>query len=337
MSAQTVNLNGREVLLSSLPPAIRDAVLKNSQSSASAFLPNVVNPDSRTKNLDAKIINDQNLAILSQQLAGASSPREAIRLREQAINAGVKHTSLHLGAPTKEVLAQLEASKSQQNFQDSKISIQSQIDGLEAKGIVAGNTSGDLGQARSRAKAKQVFSIQQQFTKAKTGQVRSVLDSPEFSVIKAEGGDVQGFDLAGLLNQKGVSVPKFQTEIVNEIAQADIQGDVQTQQNINQILQRSGFTNQVTVKSGILSGLQDNPLLADTQSTINTILTGTPITDFGFTSTDPLGGFDTGFFGGGESLLDETDADGAGIAQFLPFIIIGAVGIGLLFILRGKL
>jgi hypothetical protein len=319
-----VNIGGKRTLTSSLPPALRESIARSQISAPQPFLKNIVDPNSRTKNLDAKIINDQNLAILSQQLAGASSPREAIALRERAINAGVKHTSLHLGAPTKEVLAQLNASKSQQNFQDKKISLSSQIEALEAKGIVAGNTSGDLGQARSRAKAQQVFSIQQQFTKAKSGQVREVLDSPEFSIIKAEGGDVQGFDLAGLLNQKGVSVPKFQTEIVNEIAQA-------------QILQRSGFTNQVTVQNGVLSGLQDNPLLSDTQSTINTILTGTPITDFGFTSTDPLGGFDTGFFGGGESLQDVTEADGAGIAQFLPFIIIGAVGIGLLFILRGKL
>lgn len=311
-----VSLSGKQVLFTSLPKGTQDALRK---------------------------ANIEQTVTLSKTLDTFNSPfstaREKIGARETLIKSGVEGTALHLGAPTKEVIAQLQASADQQNFSDKRDPIIRQIQELEARGIVSGNTSGKIGQAQSKAKAQQVFSIQQQFTQAKTGQVREVLDSPEFAMIKAEGGDIQGVDLAGLLTLKGVAVPKFQTEIVNEIAQADIQGDVQTAQNINQILSKSGFTEQVTVKQGVLSGLQANPILADTQSNINKILTGTPITDFGFVSTDPLEGLTPqglGFFGAGESLPEATDAD-FDIKTILPFIVLGVIAIAVIFLItRGK-
>lgn len=337
MSAEFVNLNGRQVAVSSLPPAIRETILRNANNPLTqSFEKFTKNPDSRTPNQDFRELNQRNLALLQQKLSSAKTPREQIRLREQAIKAGVKGTSLHLGGATPEVLAQLQKSRDQNNFLDKKQSIQRTIDTKVKEGIVLGNSS--TRPNLTQQTANRTFAIQQAFTDAKTAQVRETFDSPEFQLLK-ESGDSTGFGFADLLNAKGVAVPKHEALIVNELAQADIQGDFQTAQNINRILEQSGFTNKVTVSNGTLSGLESNPVLSQTQDSINAIISGSPSilasTGAGFGNLDPnltfadLPSLD-------QPLEEEGFNGGSGILGLLtnPFVLLG-IGAVILFIILG--
>jgi hypothetical protein len=210
------------------------------------------------------------------------SAREKARIREQLIASGADNTFSHLGAPTPEVVKQLTESAEQQNDVQKKFELLKNTQQLiDERGIVLGNSS--TRPELSKQKAQQVFTIQQEYTKLKSQQVRDALDSPEFQQIKQAGTQEGTVDttqaLNDLLNRKGISAPKYETQIVNELAQADIQGDFQTAQNINQILAKSGFTEQVTVQDGLLSGLQFNEVLAGSQEQINQVISGAPSVD----------------------------------------------------------
>jgi hypothetical protein len=210
------------------------------------------------------------------------SPREKARIREQLIASGAENTFLHLGAPTPEVVKQLTESAEQQNDVQKKFEILKQTQQLiDERGIVLGNSS--TRPELSKQKAQQVFGIQQEFTKLKSQQVADALASPEFQAIKQAGtqeGTVNTTQaLNDLLNRKGIAVPKYETEIVNELAQADIQGDFQTSQNINNILSKAGFTTSVSVQDGLLSGLETNPILQGSQEQINQVISGAPSVD----------------------------------------------------------
>jgi hypothetical protein len=339
-SIEFVNLNGRQVAVSSLPPAIRDTIIRNANNpltqSFEKFTPN---PDSRTPNQDFRQLNERNLALLQTKLASASSPREMMKLREQAIKAGVKGSSLHLGGATPEVLAQLQKSRDQNNFLDKKQSIQKTIDQKVKEGIVLGNSS--TRPNLTQQTANRTFAIQQAFTDAKSAQVRETFDSPEFQLLK-QSGDSTGFGFADLLNAKGIAVPKHESLIVNELAQADIQGDFQTAQNINRILEQSGFTDKVSVTNGQLSGLESNPVLSSTQSSVNAILTGAPSilgTDLGFGNIDPTSDLRFSDLPALDKPLEEEGFNGgAGILGLLtnPFILLGIGAIILFAILAGR-
>jgi len=196
------------------------------------------------------------------------SPRERVRIREQAIKAGVKGTSLHLGQATPEVINQLEKSKSQQKRPEKAAVIQQQIDVLKSQGIVTGNTSGAEGQARSKANAQAVFRIERKATESKNIQVRSALQSPEFIALKEKG--VKGANTT-VLNQRNIAFPKVQTQIINEVAQVNIQGKTATQSNINSILEKAGLApHSITITDrGTLEG---TPNTSKIVQEINSIL-----------------------------------------------------------------
>lgn len=348
-----VNLSGKKVLFSSLPEGTQKA-LRNIQAGKTA---------SGTKSLITvqKTLGERrekgtlvkapafggSLSQAFEIMNSASfTPRERMKAREQLIKAGVKGTSLHLGAPTPEVLAQLQKSASQQNFQEKRTDIENQIKLLEKKGVVSGNSS--TRPELSKQVAERTFAIQQAYTQQKTDQVRALLDSPEFLQLK-QSGDASGASTftkyQDLLNQKGISAPRFEMEIVNELAQADIQGDVVTAQNIQRILERAGFTDSVSVASDgagttQLTGLEDNPVLSGFQDQLNLVITGAPslsafgdgtfgdpISDLRFTDLPELGGAD----------VDTEDTAGSGILGLLtnPFVLLGIGAIVLFIILLG--
>jgi hypothetical protein len=146
------------------------------------------------------------------------SPRSRIRARESLINSGVKHTSLHLGAGTPEVFAQLQASAGQQNFAEKQADILNQIQLLEKKGVVSGNSS--TRPQLSKQVAERTFAIQQEYTRQKSQQVADLYTSPEFIELKQAGDSDGGSTFTkfqSLLNQKGISAPRFEMEILNEL------------------------------------------------------------------------------------------------------------------------
>lgn len=349
-----VNINGKLVRTSTLPPAIQKSVSNVTQ----GLTPSGQNPLTQAKNFTGKSkiapslvgilgsgsssnISTKDPTRLKQLFDIMSSdqftPRERIRAREILINSGIKHTQLHLGAGTPEVIAQLKNSANQQKFPEKKQAILQQIQELEKQGIALGNSS--TRPELSKTTAERVFKIQQAYTQSKSKEVRDVLDSPEFKQIKESGGDIGGFGLSDLLNAKGVSAPRYETLILNELAQKDIQGDNVTLSNINNILNRSGFTNTVTfTDKGELAGLENNPLLDRTQSTINQIIGGAgalgdlgiPTSDLRFSDIPAL-----------QEQIDESeDSTGSGILDLLlspiGLIVIGVIAVLLIFALKGK-
>jgi hypothetical protein len=261
-------------------------------------------------------------------------PRERIRAREILIKSGVKGTSLHLGGATPEVLKQLQASKSQQNFSEKKTALESQIQKKVAQGIVLGNSS--TRPELSKQVAERTFAIQQDFTKSKSAEVRNLLDSQEFINLKqqgTQGGTVNTTEeLNKLLNAKGIAVPRFEAEIVNELAQSDIIGEQQTAININRILEQAGFGGvQTTVSGGTLGGLESNEALGDFQTQVNEVVAGSsafgsPTSDVRFTDLGALGG-----------LPAPLEEEGGSIFDILlnPFVIMGIGAVILLLVLAG--
>lgn len=273
-------------------------------------------------------VEENNRALADPRL----SPRQRIKLREQLIKAGVKGTSLHLGAVTPEVLAQLKASEKQQKFFEKKVDLRKLTNlAVSSEGLGSGNTSGAVGQARSRVKAQEVFAIQKAFTKSKGKQVQDVFSSVDFKTIKeggTKGGTVKTFtSFQELLNKRGVAVPTYERAIVTELAQQDIQGKQSTEQNISRILSNQGFptvdvkiTDQGTLETGSAGG----EFLAPIIKSINAGLTG--ITDTGLPS--PTFGFD-------EPTGEESQVGGFDIMNLLKnplvwVIILGIIGLVLI-------
>ncbi len=272
---------------------------------------------------------------INRALADPSlSPREAIRLREQLINAGVKGTSLHLGAVTPEVLAQLKASEKQNNFTTSKAQIRKNTNlAISKNGLGLGNSS--TRPELTQQTAKKVFKIQKDYTQQVGSQVQGAYASPEFQAIKqggSQGGKVNTNELfANLLNNMGIAVPTYHRAIITELAQQDIQGKQATEQNISRILSNQGFpavdvkiTDQGTLNTGSAGG----DLLPQIISSINGGISGGQIGSGELPS--PTYGFD-------ETAQD--NAGGSGILGFLknPIVLIVLVGIVLAILFRGKL
>jgi hypothetical protein len=181
-----------------------------------------------------------------------TDPRLAIRLREEAIAKGIKGTSLTLGSISPTALASLEMQRDIQNFPEKKAELQREIDLLKSEGRIATVNTSELSRDEARQRANEIFRKQQGTTLAVSSQVRTVLDSQEFQEIKARGGSSE--ELANLLNNQGVTFSKSTQSIINELAQADIQGETQTSNNIQAILEREGVSTSVNVR------LDDSPL-----------------------------------------------------------------------------
>jgi len=190
---------------------------------------------------------DETVTQFNRRIAtlGKLSPREAIRLRERAIQEGVKGTSLTLGSVSPQFISALESQRDIQNFPEKRAEIQREIDLLTSEGRVATVNTSDLTRDESRQRANEIFNKQQGTTLAVNNQVINILNSPEFAEIQARGGSKDELD--NLLNKQGVTFSKGTQAIVNELAQADIQGEATTASNIQAILEREGVTTSVTV------------------------------------------------------------------------------------------
>lgn len=330
-----VVINGKQVKVSSLPPAIRNSIVK-AQTSPTGFLGSGSSANIKTSDpLRLKGLYD----IMND---ASRKPRERIRAREILINSGVKGTSLHLGGATPEVIKQLEFSRDNQKFSEKKIPIQNTITQKIKEGIVLGNSS--TRPAKTKEVAERTFAIQQDFTKAKSQEVRDLLDSPEFIQLKqqgTQGGTVNTLEAYNqLLNSKGIAVPKFEAEIVNELAQADIIGETQTAQNINRILEQAGFgsvSTQVSLTpsgAGQLSGLQTNEALNGFQEQVNDIVVGSSAfgsgggaSDVRFTDLPSLAGLPA---------IEEEGGQGSIFDILLnPFVLLGVGAVILLLVFAG--
>ena len=324
---QFVNLNGRKTAFADLPKGTQDALIKRAREGDQAIL-NVLSQGSGTSN-EISFTADQ---VIGSQLSGTQktnlinkivsnpqlSPREAIRIRERAINAGVEHTNLHLGSATPEVIAQLMASRDQQNFTEKRSTLQSEIDTLTDKGIVQGNSS--TRPLTTQLSAMETFRRQQGFTKAVTSQVRTVLDSPEFLQAKESGATQE--EINQLINSNVTPASKSNSAIINELAQADIQGDFQTARNIERILALEGIITPVKVTQdssalGASFTTSDSASQLPQLSQFQTILAGgldtSGISSNEFDDPTILGLSGSGF------PLSQIEADAQGIAN-IPII-----------------
>jgi hypothetical protein len=324
---QFVNLNGKKTAFADLPKGTQDALIKRAREGDQAIL-NVLSKGTGTST-EINFTADQ---VIGSDLSGTSktnlinkiiqnpqlSPREAIKIREKAIKSGVEHTNLHLGQATPEVLAQLMASREQQNFTEKKTNLQSEIDTLVDRGIVSGNSS--TRPLQTQLTAKETFRRQQGFTKAVTGQVRTVLDSPEFALTKQSGGSIE--EINQLINSNVTVASRSNSAIINELAQAEIQGEDQTARNIERILQAEGITTPVNVKLdgsslGASFTTSESASVLPQLQQFQTILAG------GLDTT----GIDTQFadeptilgLGGSSFPLGEIEADAQGVAN-IPII-----------------
>lgn len=202
--------------------------------------------------LQRKQKNDALLKQYYLAMRKAKTPREMIRVRESFLKQGLKGSYLHLGAVTPQVEAQMKFSEKNAKFPNKRAEIRKGLNlAVSTFGRGIGNTSGAEGQARSRAKAQEVFAIQQAYTKAKGQQVQKVYESLEFQKIRqggSQGGTVSTFEAyQDLLNKQGVTAPKYESLIINELAQVDIQGIKSTERNISNILEGQGITVPISI------------------------------------------------------------------------------------------
>ena len=267
-------------------------------------------------------IDEINKALANPKL----SPRERIRLRESLIKSGVKGTSLHLGAVTPEVEAQLRASARQNKFIEKSSEIRKSKDlAVNTFGRASGNTSGAKGQAQSRANAEEVFRLQKAFTQAKGTEVMKNLQGSQFQVLKQKS---SSGNLAGeFIASKGIAVPTFQRELVNELAQENIQGKKVTEQNISRILSTSGFGDvPVSINNGVIDVGTSNEILKPIIEQINGVFSGTGQgTGLDFIPSFP----DPTITGGEEGVSDN------GLLKYLPYVIIIGVVLVVIFGLKG--
>ena len=214
------------------------------------------------------------------------SPREKVRLRAQLEAVTGKTVNLHLGSPTPEVIKQLEFQKSIQRDPIKQKDLEAQIKALNQRGVVMGNSS--TRPAESRESALRTFQQQKAVTKQVGEQVRLVLESPEVQASKQAGGGIEFVNQE--LNRKGIAFPTFQREIINELAQVDIQGKTQTEENISRILDRSGIINSqisLTPKGTLESGNSSSEILNPLFERINGLIEGVPNIDQPFLQGDP--------------------------------------------------
>lgn len=323
-----VNLNGKRTAFADLPQGTQDALIKRAREGDQAIL-NVLSNGSGTfretsftadQVISSPLSGTQKTNLINKIISNPSlSPREAMNIRERAINAGVEHTNLHLGQATPEVIAQLMASRDQQNFTEKKTNLQSEIDTLVDRGIVQGNSS--TRPVQSQLTAMETFRRQKGFTKAVTSQVRTVLDSPEFQQTKQSGGSLE--EINHLINSNVTPASRSNSAIINELAQASIQGEDQTARNIERILSAEGITTPVNVK------LDDSSLGA----TFTTSESASQLPQLQQFQTLLSGGFgDTGLgnteftdeptilgLGGSSFPLGQIEADAQGVAN-IPII-----------------
>lgn len=248
------------------------------------------------------------------------TPRDAIRLREQLIGSGIKGTTLTLGTVSPEVIKQLEFQKSINRDPNKKASLQNEIDLLTSQGRVSSfaNTS-NVPKDVAVARAKEIISKQQGFTKEISSQIRINLDSPEFKLAKSRGASLSELNV---IAQKDVTpASKLNVAIVNELAQAKIQGKTITEQNIQNLLSREGINSTATVN------LDSSPLGA-------TLITSNEgITNFLGNITDTTG-IKTGFppelqgfpFVSGSTLLPHAQEEAKDLLSELGTVINGLLG-----------
>ena len=281
---------------------------------------------------------------------GKLSPREAIRLRERAIQEGVKGTSLTLGAVSPQFISALESQRDIQNFPEKRAELQREIDLLNSSGRVATVNTSDLTRDESRQRANEIFNKQQGTTLAVNNQVINVLNSPEFQEIKERGGSQD--EVNNLLNKQGVTFSRSTQAIVNELAQADIQGDATTASNIQSILSREGVTTTVTVRqdetplgASFQVAESARPIVEPIQVILGNIPSTAGIQTFrpdeiivGTTGTSVLGTGGSvssgGGFGGVVSDVGSVVDEAVGQTGISPLVLgIGVIGLAILFLI----